>query len=183
MEQVVWKPVVGFEDRYEVSNDGRVRSIDMHLTGKGGVQRLRKGKARLSRRNNRGYETIGLCRDNKCVTLLVHRLVAQAFISNPYGKPQVNHIDGDLGNNCADNLEWVTDNENKAHSSITEGGTQRPKKAVAATNKTTGESFCFGGLREAERALNLHHKSALNVVSGRQRSTKGYVLKYLPKGR
>ena len=178
MEQVVWKPVVGFEDRYEVSNDGRVRSLDMYLNGKGGMKRLCKGRVKPLYRNNRGYVIVSLCRDNKAAYSLVHRLVAEAFISNPYGKPQVNHIDGDNTNNRADNLEWVTDNENKAHSSIAVGGTQRPKKAVVVTKKTTGEVFRFDGLREAERALNLEHSSAQRVVLGRQHTTKGYTLHY-----
>lgn len=182
MEQVVWKPVVGFEDRYEVSNDGRVRSLDIYVNCRGGKPRLSKGRIKPLYRNNRGYVVVNLCRDNKAAYSLVHRLVAEAFVPNPYNKPQVNHIDGDNTNNCVDNLEWVTDNENKAHSSVVIGGTQRPKKAVVVTKKTTGEVLHFDGLREAERALNLDHGTVMKVLRGKNSTHRGYHIAYANGG-
>ena len=145
MEQVVWKPVPGYEDRYEVSNTGLVKSLDIYVNCRGGKTRISKGRIKPTHKNNRGYLMVGLCRDNKTDTTLVHRLVAEAFVPNPKGKPQVNHIDGNINNNRADNLEWVTDNENKAHSSVAIGGTQRPKKAVVVTNMTTGRCSSLVG--------------------------------------
>ena len=177
MEQVIWMPVVGYEGRYEVSDIGQIRSLDIYI-GK----RLHKGRMKPIHPNNRGYLTVNLCRDNKTERFLVHRLVAEAFIPNTHNKPQVNHIDGNVGNNCADNLEWVTDNENKAHSSIAVGGTQRPKKAVVVTKKTTGEQYHFSGVREAERALNLDHGTVLKVLKGRQYSHRGYSIAYANGG-
>ena len=178
MESVIWKPVAGYEDRYMVSNDGRVKSLDIYVKARFG-KRLSKGRIKPQCNNNRGYSCVGLCRDNRTHTHLVHRLVAEAFVPNTDNKPQVNHIDGDRTNNRADNLEWVTDNENKVHSFIALGGTQRPKRAVVVINNTTGEKFYFNGLREAERALKLQHSSVLSVVAGRQHTTKGYTLHYV----
>ena len=179
MEQVMWRPVVGYEGRYEVSNDGRIRSLDIYVNCAGGKQRLSKGRIKPIHANNRGYLTVNLCKDNDTTRYLVHRLVAEAFVPNTNNKPQVNHIDGDNTNNRAENLEWVTDNENKAHSSIEVGGTQRPKKKVLVREISTGIEQVFEGLRVAERALHLDHKSALNVLNGRQHKTKGYVLTYV----
>jgi hypothetical protein len=125
---------------------------------------------------------VQLCRDNKTAYCLVHRLVAEAFIDNPCGKPQVNHIDGNLNNNRADNLEWVTDNENKAHSSIDMGGTQRPKKAVVVTNTATGEVLRFCGLKEAERKLCLDHGTVMKVLKGRGSTHRGYCIAYANGG-
>lgn len=182
MEQIVWRPVANFEGRYEVSNEGKVRSVDIYLNGRGGKKRLCKGKIKPLHRNNRGYVVVNLCKDGKTSSLLVHRLVAEAFVPNTRNKPQVNHIDGNITNNRADNLEWVTDNENKAHSSITTGGTQRPKRAVVLTKVTTGKSIIFAGLREAERALDLDHGSTTKVLKGKQQSHHGYYIAYADGG-
>ena len=126
MEQIEWRPVKGYEDRYFVSNTGKIKSVDMLVNCRGGKSRCVKGKELTTRINNRGYHTVNLWRDNTGYQTTVHRLVAIAFIDNPENKPQVNHIDGNLNNNYVGNLEWVTDNENKMHSSISKGGTQRP---------------------------------------------------------
>ena len=180
MEQVVWKDVVGFEGRYQVSNMGQVRSLDICLPCKNGGVSVHKGKIKPLHKNNRGYVTVGLCKERKTHRKLLHRLVAEAFVDKSEEKTQVNHIDGDISNNRASNLEWVTDNENKIHSSISNGGTQRPKRPVIVRIITENSNATrrFGGLREAERALGLDHKSALNVLKGKQKQTKGYVLCY-----
>lgn len=182
MEQVIWRPIAGYEERYEVSNEGKIRSIDIYVNCRGGKKRLSKGRIKPIHANNRGYLTVNLCMDNNTTRYLVHRLVAEAFVPNIYNKPQVNHIDGDNTNNRADNLEWVTDNENKAHSSVSVGGTQRPKRAVVVTKIATGENFVFGGLREAERALNLDHSSAMRVARGKYKSHRGYTIAYAEGG-
>ncbi len=181
MEQVIWKPVKGYEDRYEVSNIGQIRSSDMYVNCAYG-KRIYKGRIKATRPNNRGYITVALCVDNKTTTHLVHRLVAEAFVPNEYGKPQVNHIDGDKSNNTAANLEWVTDNENKVHSSVDVGGTQRPMTAVVVTENITGDRFYFNGLREAERALGLDHGTVMKVLRGRGHTYKGYSIAYANGG-
>lgn len=182
MEQVIWRPVKGYEGLYEVSNDGQVRSLDAYIDCGFGGKRLHKGKIKPQRANNRGYIIVALWHNGKQFNTTVHRLVAEAFIPNMDNKPQVNHIDGDKSNNRADNLEWVTDNENKSHSSIVVGGTQRPKKAVVVTKKTTGEAFHFNGVREAERVLYLDHGTVMKVLSGRQKSHRGYYITYVEGG-
>ena len=177
----MWKPIKGYEDRYLVSNEGDVKSLDVYVNCKIG-QRLYKGRIKPQFKNNRGYVMVALCRDNKTFHALVHRLVAEAFVPNTLNKPQVNHIDGNVTNNRADNLEWVTDNENKAHSSVDVGGTQRPKKPVVATKTSTGETFYFGGLREAERTLCLDHGTVMKVLRGRQTTHRGYKVAYAEGG-
>lgn len=179
MEQVVWKPVVGYEGRYEVSNEGVIRSLDVAVRCRGTGIRVHKGKLLPCRANNRGYLTVNLTKDNITKSFLVHRAVAEAFIPNFFALPQVNHKDGNKGNNDVSNLEWVTDDENKAHSSIAVGGTQRPKKAVKVVCVASGKAMTFDGLREAERALLLDHKCSLKVLQGKQSVHKGYTLAYM----
>ena len=95
-----WRPVVGFEGLYEVSNIGRVRSL------------TRYKKVIKPRITNSGYYQYQLWHKGVCRVGSAHRLVAQAFIPNPDNKPVVNHIDENKLNNSVDNLEWVSHAEN-----------------------------------------------------------------------
>ena len=100
MSLEIWKPIKGFE-RYSVSSWGRVFDNKKHMMVRQEV-------------HDKGYLRVDLIKDKKRTHKKVHRLVAEAFIPNPEGKPQVNHIDGNKQNNSITNLEWVTDAENKA---------------------------------------------------------------------
>ena len=106
-----WKKIDGY-DLYLVSNKGRVKSINDK--GNWGNGRILKIIVRKS-----GYCVVNLWSYNperKMKQHRVHKLVAEAFIPNPDGKPLINHIDGNKENNCADNLEWCTHSENMQHS-------------------------------------------------------------------
>lgn len=111
MPQEVWKPIVGYEGFYEVSNLGRVKSVERIVENNGGQQRRKERIMRL-RIGRLGYLNVTLCRESATRVFSVHRLVAQAFIPNPENKPYVDHIDTDPSNNNADNLRWVTQHEN-----------------------------------------------------------------------
>lgn len=104
----IWKDIEEYEGLYQVSNHGRVRSLDRYDN----MGRFRKGKMLSIGDNGRGYKNVGLNKDGLLRTVYVHRLVAQAFIPNYYDLPQVNHIDEDPSNNHVDNLEWCTNEYN-----------------------------------------------------------------------
>lgn len=113
MEQ--WKEIIGYETMYEVSNLGNVRSIE-RVTNNG---KKRKGKILKPSMTTNGYLTARLCKDGKSVAHSIHRLVAIHFVSNPDGKPYVNHKDGVKINNLSENLEWSTPSENIQHANRT----------------------------------------------------------------
>ena len=107
-----WKPVVGFEGLYEVSDNGLIKSLAR--TRGNGI--LYKEKLLKQQCQWTGYMQVQLYRsDGSFGYYKVHRIVAEAFIPNPDNKPQVNHKNGIKNDNHVENLEWVTSNENHRH--------------------------------------------------------------------
>lgn len=109
-----WKDIDGFEGLYQVSNKGRVRSLDRIITRKlpNKTEKVKlKGKVISNRDNGSGYKYVSLGR-RKNGKKYVHRLVASHFISNENEHLHINHLDHDRGNNVVENLEWCTIQEN-----------------------------------------------------------------------
>lgn len=106
-----WRDVEGYEGIYQVSNLGRVRSLDRKIHNY-----IKPGKILTPRNNGHSYFEVSLHRvGHKDKHVYIHRIVAAAFIPNPDNLPEVNHIDFDKSNNAVSNLEWVSSKENKAH--------------------------------------------------------------------
>lgn len=109
----VWKAVVGFEGHYEVSNLGRVRSLDRIVEWRPPYKRIFRGQLLKPRNHSAGYATVNLTGYKQAY---VHRLVAAAFIGQPpEGMTDVNHIDGNKRNNRLDNLEYCDRQRNMEH--------------------------------------------------------------------
>lgn len=106
-----WKPIEGYENIYEISSFGRIKSCKRIIKYKNGVEHHSKEhiiKPFLSK----GYNRIRLCKNNTQKRFLVHRLVAKAFIPNPNNYTIINHIDSNRRNNNVNNLEWCTQSHN-----------------------------------------------------------------------
>lgn len=107
----IWKPIKGFEGLYEVSNQGRIKSLNRTVFDENGRIRLLKGKL-LKLNDKNGYNVVNLYKNGVMKKPRVHRLVAEAFIPNPENKPEIDHINTIRNDNRVENLMWVTHKEN-----------------------------------------------------------------------
>lgn len=112
----IWRPILGFEGRYEVSSFGRVQSFTRQTTDCIGRTRTYPATMLTPVRLTNGYMRVTLCAAAETIACaMVHRLVAKTFIPMVEGKNQVNHKDGVRDNNNVANLEWVSCSENHRH--------------------------------------------------------------------
>lgn len=111
----VWKDVKGYEGLYQVSNLGRVRSLDRIVSRNKRGSFLLRGKLASFYTDKDGYLGIGLTKNKKQTSYRAHRIVTDVFVPNPHNKPEVNHINGIKHDNRAVNLEWSTSSENQKH--------------------------------------------------------------------
>lgn len=152
----IWKPVAGYEGKYEVSNKGNVKSLSRlkHLPGRCGF--CMSKEIYLKPMNDKyGYLTVGLLDGKgKRKIVKIHRLVADAFLGHPdESKCEINHIDGNKTNNNVKNLEWCSHQENLAHAKrIGLNGLK-----VLITDTETGEVHNFEDCRTASLFLG-HNK-------------------------
>lgn len=107
----VWKPINNYEGIYEVSNLGNIRSLDRWIDNNGYPQ-FKAGQIIKPGKTKKGYLKVNLNKNGECHTVMIHRLVGNAFLENPDNKATINHIDHNKENNKLSNLEWMTYSEN-----------------------------------------------------------------------
>lgn len=146
----IWKQI---DDRYSVSNFGRIKS-----------NYANKERILKPYKNRRGHLMVDLRHPNTRKTMQVHRLVAIAFISNPNNLPEVNHKDEDKTNNCVDNLEWCTTeyNCNYGTRNIRKGVNCR--KAICSVDKN-GNVTHYASRLEAANATGIRDTSISKALS------------------
>ena len=137
--------VNNYEGIYEISESGQVRSIERKIQGRDGV--TYPFKERLLRphpHKDTGYLQVSLWKENKGIQQYIHRIVAEAFIPNPYRLKEVNHLDGNKQNNHLSNLEWVSRTGNAQHAIET--------KLKVYTNRLSYDEFydCLLGVINGE---------------------------------
>jgi hypothetical protein len=116
LPEEIWKDIEGYEGIYSVSNLGRVRvSARIRICGRRGTPHRYPAKLLKQVKTTNGYLIVTLCKDKVLNPVMVHRLVAKAFIPNPDNLPEVNHEDCNKQNNLVSNLIWCTRMQNMDH--------------------------------------------------------------------
>ena len=167
-----WRPVVGYEGAYEVSDCGRARSVDRVVTRTDGSLLPLVGRIRAQHIDRGGYLRVSLSRDSKTRGARVHILVAKAFLSRPPGEVEVCHRNGNPRDNRVANLRWGTHKSN-VEDAMRQGTFARGSRR--ATAKLSEESIpdirrlAHEGVsyNEIGRLFGVHHATIRSAVIGR----------------
>jgi hypothetical protein len=187
MENEIWRPIKGYEGLYEVSNFGRIKSVERIIRSGKGYGCHKYGGKLLKFGGSLGYKRVSLCKERRISTYSVHRLVAEAFIPNPDNKPEIDHINTIRDDNRVSNLRWVTKSENARNqissskriknksdgSAKITGKLNKLSKPIVAVNIETGEEIRFDCLKDAYRSgFNIAHVS--ECINNGRNKYKGY---------
>lgn len=170
-----WRPIVGYEGLYEVSNTGKIKRCEYVDAN----NRLCKSKILKFKINKGGYCTIGLTKNGKRSFLMGHRLVAMAFIPNPDNLPQINHKDENRQNNYVSNLEWCTSKYNINY------GNSVKKRSFGVIQLTKEGKFVreYRSGFAASQANNIARTNLYNALHGNTDSAGGFLWKYVDNER
>ena len=163
----IWKDIKDYEGMYQVSSEGRVKSL------KYGEEKILKNN-----KNNSGYLSVSLSKDGKRKTYSIHRLVAQAFISNPNNLLEINHIDEDKTNNRVENLEWCTKQYNNNYGTKNERAAERNTKRILQFTKEGEFIKKWDSTMQIERELGFNGGNITKCCKGKCKLTYGYKWRY-----
>ena len=178
--QEIWKDVKNYEDKYQVSNLGRVKSKERFFNNNGGLQKVHEKiltQHKQYGKNDNEYMFVNFSIKHKTINKLVHRLVAQAFLKDYDENLEVNHKDGNRSNNNINNLEMTTRSENQLHA------------YKVLSRKTNGKLILQYDLEgnfikeyenccEASRKTNICRSCINDCCNEKLKTAGGYIWKY-----
>lgn len=182
MEEI-WKDIDGYEGLYQVSNYGRVKSLNYRNKGIEGIL--------TPKCNCDGRLWVDLWGRGKPKHMLIHRLVGMAFIPNPYNYPQINHMDENPKNNRVDNLEWCTGSYNIRYSlerhpreRVWDQSRNTCRKNVKRTKQIVQFDLFGNVVRVWDNLVSIKHETGWNewhieeCCKGNRKKARGYIWRY-----
>ena len=184
----VWKSIKGYEGLYQVSNMGRVKSLERIITKRNGLKQSVQGRILKPIVGQDGYLLVNLYDSSgKRKSFYAHRLVCETFLDNPENKPCVNHIDENKTNNVASNLEWCTYKENNNYGTrnarIAKANVKNKSKPVGQYIRDGNLIKIWQSINEVERQLGFRKSHISEVARGKLKTAYGYVWKYIEEGK
>lgn len=180
MEQ--WKDIEGYEGYYQVSSEGKIRSLDRVING-----RLIKGKKIKPKHDGKGYLVLALCKGGKQKYYKVNRLVALTFLPNPKKFPCTNHKDCNPTNNRVENLEWCDYTYNNHYANRIEKArikmVNNPKISKEVYKYTLDGDLIakYPSANEAQRDMGINYSRGVSMCCrGIIPTYKGYKWSYKP---
>ena len=191
MKEEIWKPIKGYEGWYEVSSYGRVRSADRVNINTNGLVRNLKGRILKPVKDKDGYLLCRLYKNGQNKTVKIHRLVAEAFITNPNNLPVINHKDENKANNSVflkkdgsvdlkkSNLEWCDSKYNANYGTRNKRIVETQSKPVLQIDLETNQIVEeYPSTAEASRQLKISHSGISMCCNGKFKAYKGFKWKY-----
>jgi len=166
----IWKPVNGYEGIYEISNLGRVKSLNYRRTGNEKILKQVK--------KTKGYLALTLYKNGSYKQHRIHRLVADAFIPNPDNLPQVNHIDEDVTNNRVDNLEWCDNKYNCNYGNRTKRSATSHYKKINQYDLDGKFIKTWSSIKNIESELGFYGSKISDCCRGRNKTSYKYIWRY-----
>lgn len=171
----IWKDIPGYEGLYQVSNLGRVKSLERTKNGINGCIKI-QNEIILKTRNSRGYRRISLGSKASRKDYQVHQLVAKTFIPNAGDRTEINHKNGNKSDNSISNLEWCTRSENCLHMFSSLGITRKSiSKCVAKVSIDGFLINAYNSIAEAAKENGLDSRRISDCMNGVLSSYAGFL--------
>lgn len=186
MEEIeIWKDVIGYEGYYQVSNIGRVKSLDRAFIRSNGWNDFKPSRILVHNLDSKGYIKFSFYKNGVSKTVRLHQLIANAFIPNPNNHKIVRHLDDNKLNNRLDNLAWGSDLDNKAdairNGKIRKGKNHRffgrtgelaPDAKIILDTQT---GVYYFGTVEVANAKNMVHSTLKNKLNGQRKNNTSLI--------
>lgn len=172
-----WKDIDGYEGFYQISNYGRVKSLERFIKRKNKGTICVEEKILKPNYARKGYQQVALCKYGTRKMYLVNRLVAIAFIPNPNNYPHAGHWDDDKDNNTVSNIYWTTASENNYHNGKSAKVMAKRSKPLIGISINGEDNIKFRSFTDAQNN-KFYSQGIFNNIKGKTKHYKGYIWKY-----